>query len=548
MGGSTKILSERNKLSDYVKNGKEIAKVTVIVFRDERRNRTTFCREFNRKNKSNYTIDGRKVTEKEYVTQINGLNIQVGNLCQFLPQERVQDFAKQNPQELFASTQHSVCTEEMFEMFDRLKELRDSQLNGNKHMQKTADLLRDNERRVELLQTAVDNIRRQDAILRRKNVIEKKLAWMDFQEVYEKCKEIDKDLAVSKKQYDDAVKKQKELQKHVDGKVKERQKYEKSLATETAKKKKCVDELNRITGEIEKLENLLRNAKRDLDAYIQSGRERDSRIHECQTVLATYQQESDNYLETIGSVDQVKKQMDEIEKGVEVTRKQIRLLTDQRGKLNYQIENRIKPEVVVIDRKISALNSVAEAKLNFLQQHQPDTYTAVMWLRKNQQLFRGRIYEPLIIEMNVKSNEYCKFIENTVKFQDMLAFTCEETEDMNRFLKMMRVEQKLKVNAVHSPAANGVRFKSIVSQFYIYSNNSVFMFMFWYIPGTAQRCPQIRWWNLLAQLPRCSVSHSELFVPIVSIPRCSHRKWKSRAKGWHVAIHLTTVLHTNASC
>lgn len=478
MGGSTKILSERNKLSDYVKNGKEIAKVTVIVFRDERRNRTTFCREFNRKNKSNYTIDGRKVTEKEYVTQINGLNIQVGNLCQFLPQERVQDFAKQNPQELFASTQHSVCTEEMFEMFDRLKELRDSQLNGNKHMQKTADLLRDNERRVELLQTAVDNIRRQDAILRRKNVIEKKLAWMDFQEVYEKCKEIDKDLAVSKKQYDDAVKKQKELQKHVDGKVKERQKYERSLATETAKKKKCVDELNRITGEIEKLENLLRNAKRDLDAYIQSGRERDSRIHECQTVLATYQQESDNYLETIGSVDQVKKQMDEIEKGVEVTRKQIRLLTDQRGKLNYQIENRIKPEVVVIDRKISALNSVAEAKLNFLQQHQPDTYTAVMWLRKNQQLFRGRIYEPLIIEMNVKSNEYCKFIENTVKFQDMLAFTCEETEDMNRFLKMMRVEHKLKVNAVHSPASNGVRFKSIVSQFYIYSNNSVFMFMF----------------------------------------------------------------------
>ena len=36
------------------------------------------------------------------------LNIQVGNLVQFLPQEKVADFARMSPQELLESTEKAV--------------------------------------------------------------------------------------------------------------------------------------------------------------------------------------------------------------------------------------------------------------------------------------------------------------------------------------------------------------------------------------------------------------------------------------------------------
>lgn len=36
------------------------------------------------------------------------LNIQVNNLCQFLPQDRVADFSKMNPQQLLESTEKCV--------------------------------------------------------------------------------------------------------------------------------------------------------------------------------------------------------------------------------------------------------------------------------------------------------------------------------------------------------------------------------------------------------------------------------------------------------
>jgi len=47
-----------------------------------------------------------------YVLQVEQLvaklGIQVGNLCQFLPQEKVTDFARMTPQELLESTEKAV--------------------------------------------------------------------------------------------------------------------------------------------------------------------------------------------------------------------------------------------------------------------------------------------------------------------------------------------------------------------------------------------------------------------------------------------------------
>jgi len=39
---------------------------------------------------------------------VSNLGIQVGNLCQFLPQEKVTDFARMSPQELLENTEKAV--------------------------------------------------------------------------------------------------------------------------------------------------------------------------------------------------------------------------------------------------------------------------------------------------------------------------------------------------------------------------------------------------------------------------------------------------------
>lgn len=62
MGGNTKVLSAaKMHLSNYVKNGKEKATITICLYKNEHRELYTFVRSFGRDNKSTYKIDGRKV-------------------------------------------------------------------------------------------------------------------------------------------------------------------------------------------------------------------------------------------------------------------------------------------------------------------------------------------------------------------------------------------------------------------------------------------------------------------------------------------------------
>lgn len=95
-------------------------------------------------------MNGKPCTKTAFLAGVASFNIQVENLCQFLPQDRVQDFAKMNAQELLDSTQISVCSPEVAEMLSQLKVLRSTQLNGAKDLAESQAKLNEHEQRAEV--------------------------------------------------------------------------------------------------------------------------------------------------------------------------------------------------------------------------------------------------------------------------------------------------------------------------------------------------------------------------------------------------------------
>lgn len=118
-------------MNDWIKHGCEKSLIEVNIYVDET-NIVAFQRHFDREGLDEFKIDGKKFNRKQFLLKVKEFNIQVGNLCQFLPQDRVQDFAKMNPQELLANTQLSVCSEEVQDQFQSLLELRQKQLDVGK--------------------------------------------------------------------------------------------------------------------------------------------------------------------------------------------------------------------------------------------------------------------------------------------------------------------------------------------------------------------------------------------------------------------------------
>ena len=119
LGGSTKLLGRADKLSEFVKRGEqsgysEITLATgdpdrpLVVRREIKRNDTS----------STWRVNNVSVTQARVKAEMDKLGVQLDNLCQFLPQDRVVEFARLSPEELLKETEKAVENGELYEMHD----------------------------------------------------------------------------------------------------------------------------------------------------------------------------------------------------------------------------------------------------------------------------------------------------------------------------------------------------------------------------------------------------------------------------------------------
>lgn len=123
-----------------------------------------------------------------------------------------------------------------------------------------------------------------------------------------------------------------------------------------------------------------------------------------------------------------------------------------------EVENH-RRNVNGIQRELQSLRSIEHQRLEMLRAKHRHTYDAVMWLRQNKDRFSGTIHEPIMLCVNMKNPQMAKFLENHVNFNDMRAFVCDNTEDFNLFMDLMREEQNLRVNAVKTPNCTMQQFR-----------------------------------------------------------------------------------------
>ncbi|RKO90906.1 P-loop containing nucleoside triphosphate hydrolase protein, partial [Blyttiomyces helicus] len=108
LAGRTDVIGRQKSLSEFVKDGTEKA-YTEIELKGPRGKNTIVKRLFRKSSNScEWKIDGVATSEKSVKALVKGLNIHVDNLCSFLPQDRVAEFAGMNPYDLLKETQRAA--------------------------------------------------------------------------------------------------------------------------------------------------------------------------------------------------------------------------------------------------------------------------------------------------------------------------------------------------------------------------------------------------------------------------------------------------------
>ena len=111
-------------------------------------------------------------------------------------------------------------------------------------------------------------------------------------------------------------------------------------------------------------------------------------------------------------------------------------------RLNQEARNAISERQMLERRR--------NVRLEWLKKNEPDTYRGMMWLKDHKHLFRGRVYNPMLLEINVPNPEMAKYVEARISYRDLIGFTCTSPEDLNLLIDELRTKQNLKVNCVNS--------------------------------------------------------------------------------------------------
>uniref|UniRef100_A0A3Q1EJA9 Structural maintenance of chromosomes protein 5 n=1 Tax=Acanthochromis polyacanthus TaxID=80966 RepID=A0A3Q1EJA9_9TELE len=126
LAGKTAVLGRGDKVGLYVKRGCSKGYIEIELYKSG--GNVVINREIHQENnQSLWMLNWKHCNQKTVEEEVKALRIQVSNLCQFLPQEKVGEFAKMSKVELLEATEKSVGPPEMYEYHCELKNFRNKE-------------------------------------------------------------------------------------------------------------------------------------------------------------------------------------------------------------------------------------------------------------------------------------------------------------------------------------------------------------------------------------------------------------------------------------
>lgn len=166
LGYSPKHLGRAGSVKEFVKHGKDTATIEIELFKrpKDRRNFVVRVQIRREQNSQKWWLNGKETNHKTIQSLMKKLKIQVDNLCQFLPQDRVVEFAACTPVDLLHETLRAAAPEEMLAWQTQLQGLYRDKKGLAEAAHADSETLKNLEARQQGLQADVDRIREREEI------------------------------------------------------------------------------------------------------------------------------------------------------------------------------------------------------------------------------------------------------------------------------------------------------------------------------------------------------------------------------------------------
>uniref|UniRef100_A0A2K5IYP7 Structural maintenance of chromosomes protein 5 n=1 Tax=Colobus angolensis palliatus TaxID=336983 RepID=A0A2K5IYP7_COLAP len=448
LAGKPAFMGRADKVGFFVKRGCSRGMVEIELFRAS--GNLVITREIDvAKNQSFWFINKKSTTQKVVEEQVAALNIQVGNLCQFLPQDKVGEFAKLSKIELLEATEKSIGPPEMHRYHCELKNFREKEKQLETSCKEKTEYLQKMVQRNERYKQDVERFYERKRHLDLIEMLEAKRPWVEYENVRQEYEEV----KLVRDRVKEEVRKLKEGQIPITRRIEEMENERHNLEARIKEKATDIKEASQKCKQkqdvIERKDKHIEEIQQALTVKQNEELDRQRRISNTRKMIEDLQ----NELKTTENCENLQPQIDAITND-------LRRIQDEKALCEGEIIDKrreretLEKEKKSVDDHIVRFDNLMNQKEDKLRQRFRDTYDAVLWLRSNRDKFKQRVCEPIMLTINMKDNKNAKYIENHIPSNDLRAFVFESQEDMEVFLKEVRDNKKLRVNAVIAPRSS----------------------------------------------------------------------------------------------
>ncbi|KAF3050532.1 Structural maintenance of chromosomes protein 5 [Didymella keratinophila] len=451
LGWSSEHLGRAKELGAFVKNGAEEATIEIELAKSDSMRSNPVIRRVIRKadNKTVFYIDGKHSTQKMVMRICKEFSIQIDNLCQFLPQDRVVEFAKMKDTERLAATLGAAAPPQMSEWHEQLKGFREQEKDleamrhtDAEHLKKLEALQNNTRADLERWNQHQELATKAAALEKTRPVIELDIRKQQFARMREDAERANQALAELRaevepireagenaRSYHDEIKQIVQCRKDLMNMVK-MQAGKKAQAI-TTENKNIQDFKDAIAGELRskqgRQQDVARLTKKILDL---------ERRHQEQPV---------EYDEAL-----FRQRNQELRAEYSVAERKIAELRGTMSTISARVGD-WKQQRNAIKQQRAQLDTQSGKQASLLQKLSPQTAQAWEWFEKNKRKLplKGEVYGPPILTCSLTEPKYADAVESQMRLGDALAFTFTNKDDQQLLLTEFTGKDKLGLHNVY---------------------------------------------------------------------------------------------------
>ncbi|CCD22998.1 DNA repair ATPase SMC5 NDAI_0A08450 [Naumovozyma dairenensis CBS 421] len=466
LAGKPEYIGRSKRVDDYIKNGEDRSKIEIFLKNVESMDKLKNFNNNNNKNnnngaqvdlkcgqldlikftriihrdkkKSDYYINDKPVSELTVKNLVKALSIQLDNLCQFLSQERVEEFARLKSDKLLVETVRSIDPN-LLDILEELKVLQNEEQTVEDELeikQKRYTELCNERTKLEASVQSLKEFENKKLEIEYHN---KLLPYVMIKDHREKLQKFKGDYEIAKRNLRDLMKDKKpfvktklEIEENLNEIAEDKRTNETALESSKDALSKTVENLNAIRESIVKKQSQI--------SYYQSRTKKlQQQILSTKSELERQQSLFDSMTPPeISLFDEFDKKREELINEDLKINDQLIAIKNKGSQNNHEIGMLTKK----IENKKKSFTGTDKIGVLMRNSRPTDIYNAVLYIREIPEM-KGKVLEPPLISVSAKNPQFASYLDQCIDRNTSQALTLIDSDSYERFsddiLKRFRV-------------------------------------------------------------------------------------------------------------